>query len=95
MILIILGLILYFFSRNADRDIRTSKFATPAKYIGFLLIITGILSSMVKQVEAGSVGVQKLFGKVEDGILDQAQLNAEIFLERLFNTLGYLRVIYE
>jgi regulator of protease activity HflC (stomatin/prohibitin superfamily) len=70
MILIILGLILYFFSRNADRDIRTSKFGSPAKYIGFLLILIGILSSMVKQVEAGSVGVQKLFGKVEDGILE-------------------------
>lgn len=31
---------------------------------------------------------------LEDGILDQAQLNAEIYLERLFNSLGYPVVIF-
>jgi hypothetical protein len=36
-----------------------------------------------------------LKGAIEDGILEQAQLNAEIFLERLFNTLGYMRVTFE
>ena len=32
---------------------------------------------------------------VEDGILVQAQQNAETYLERLFNALGYMQVIYE
>ena len=32
---------------------------------------------------------------VEDGILDQARTNAEIYLDRLFNSLGYLKVIFE
>ena len=32
---------------------------------------------------------------VEDGILEQAQTNAEIYLERLFNSLGYYHVIFE
>lgn len=32
---------------------------------------------------------------VEDGILTQAQQNAEVYLERLFNTLGYLQVVFE
>ena len=32
---------------------------------------------------------------VEDGILEQAKTNAEIFLERLFNSLGYLHVIFK
>jgi len=32
---------------------------------------------------------------VDDGILQQAQQNAEVYLERLFNTLGYLQVIFE
>ncbi len=32
---------------------------------------------------------------VEDGILEQAQTNAENFLERLFNSLGYLYVIFD
>ena len=32
---------------------------------------------------------------VEDGILEQAKTNAEIFLERFFNSLGYLHVIFK
>jgi hypothetical protein len=32
---------------------------------------------------------------LEDGILEQAQLNAETYMERLFNTLGYQKVIFE
>jgi len=32
---------------------------------------------------------------IEDGILLQAQQNAEVYLERLFNTLGYLQVVFE
>lgn len=32
---------------------------------------------------------------VEDGILQQAQQNAEVYLERLFNTLGYMQVVFE
>jgi hypothetical protein len=32
---------------------------------------------------------------VEDGILLQARQNAEVYLERLFNTLGYIQVVFE
>lgn len=32
---------------------------------------------------------------LDDGILDQAQINAESFLERLFNDLGYDYVVFE
>jgi len=32
---------------------------------------------------------------IEDGILQQAQQNAEVYLERLFNTLGYMQVDFE
>jgi hypothetical protein len=31
---------------------------------------------------------------VEDGILDQAQQNAEVYMERLLNTLGYMNVVF-
>ncbi|MFA7407010.1 MAG: DUF4230 domain-containing protein [Anaerolineaceae bacterium] len=48
------------------------------------------------ETAARRVAEQEIYnGAVEDGILDQAQLNTEIFLERLFNALGYLRVVYE
>jgi len=32
---------------------------------------------------------------IEDGILLQAQQNAEVYMERLFNTLGYLKVVFQ
>ena len=32
---------------------------------------------------------------LDDGILTQAQVNAEIFLERLFNDLGYDYVLFD
>jgi len=32
---------------------------------------------------------------LDDGILEQAQINAESFLERLFNDLGYDYVVFE
>ncbi|HOE69601.1 MAG TPA: DUF4230 domain-containing protein [Brevefilum sp.] len=48
------------------------------------------------ETAARRIAEQEIYnGAVEDGILDQAQLNTEIFLERLFNALGYLRVVYE
>lgn len=36
-----------------------------------------------------------LRGAIEDGILLQAQINAEVFLERLLNSLGYQFVVFE
>ena len=59
---------------------------------------TGVLrkSDVDLETAARRVAEQEIRGgAMEDGILEQAQLNAEIFLERLFNTLGYLRVVFE
>jgi len=59
---------------------------------------TGILRKSDPQLETAARRVAEeeiLNGAIEDGILEQAQLNAEIFLERFFNTLGYQRVLFE
>jgi hypothetical protein len=59
---------------------------------------TGLLRRSDPELETSARRVAEqeiLNGAIEDGILEQAQLNAEIFLERLFNTLGYLRVVFE
>ncbi|MBW6465154.1 MAG: DUF4230 domain-containing protein [Brevefilum sp.] len=59
---------------------------------------TGLLRKSDPELETAARRVAEqeiLNGAIEDGILEQAQLNAEIFLERLFNTLGYLRVVFE
>lgn len=48
------------------------------------------------ETAARRVAEQEIYnGAIEDGILEQAQLNAEIFMERLLNTLGYMRVVFE
>jgi len=48
------------------------------------------------ETEARKVAEQEILkGALEDGILLQAQQNAEVYLERLFNTLGYQRVVFE
>jgi hypothetical protein len=45
------------------------------------------------ETEARRAAEQEILKAAQvDGILDQAQMNAEVYLERLFNTLGYLKV---
>lgn len=59
---------------------------------------TGIFRKSDPDLETAArrVAEQEIYnGAIEDGILEQAQRNAEIFMERLFNTLGYMRVVFE
>jgi regulator of protease activity HflC (stomatin/prohibitin superfamily) len=51
-----------------------SRFARPLKIVGGLIAVLGLLSSGIRQIDAGQVGVQSLFGKVQDGTL-QSGLN--------------------
>jgi hypothetical protein len=59
---------------------------------------TGLLRKGDPQLEteARQLAEQEILNAaLEDGILDQAQINAEIFLERLLNDLGYSYVVFE
>jgi hypothetical protein len=48
------------------------------------------------ETAARQVAEQEILkGAIEDGILLQAQQNAEVYLERLFNALGYKQVVFE
>lgn len=49
------------------------------------------LETTARQVAEGAIRTVAL----EDGILEQAQQNAEVYLERLFNNLGYAKVVFE
>lgn len=49
---------------------RFNRFYPVANFFGGFLIVVGILTSIVKQVDAGQTGVQTLFGKVENRILE-------------------------
>ncbi|MBC7606548.1 MAG: prohibitin family protein [Burkholderiales bacterium] len=46
-----------------------SKFSSLLKILGVLVILLGLFSSMFKQIDAGKVGVQSLYGSVQPDIL--------------------------
>lgn len=71
MSIIIVGLLILlagFVLANADANLK--KFKTIFTAIGAIVIIVGASMACVVQIEPGQVGVQKLFGKVNDEILE-------------------------
>lgn len=59
---------------------------------------TGILRKSDDELETTARQVaeqQILHAALDDGIIEQAQQNAEVYLERLFNSLGYMKVVFE
>ena len=72
MALIIIGVIVFLIgrlviTRSIESNIR--RFASPVRILGGILIVIGILTSCIIQIEAGEVGVKKLFGKVQNDVL--------------------------
>ncbi len=70
--LVILGCILWgasYFIAGLNHP-SVTRASAGVRLLSFALIGFGILSSCVKQIDAGQVGVQKLFGKVEDHVLE-------------------------
>lgn len=71
MLLILIGLFLIFFgSKVLNANSQTTKFAKIPLIIGVIAILLGIFSSMVVQIDAGNIGVKKLFGKVENDVME-------------------------
>jgi regulator of protease activity HflC (stomatin/prohibitin superfamily) len=69
--LVILGCILFgiSYALTNSPNVNAEKAARPLRFGGILAIAFGILTACVKQVDAGEVGVQKLFGKVDNNVL--------------------------
>src|SRR5215831_9888233 len=86
MALIILGFIVVLvgltFSRNNEH---LKRFGGPIRLVGLLLIVVGILTACIIQIDAGEVGVKKLFGKVQDEVLTSGLhfINPLITVERM------------
>lgn len=70
MFLIVIGAIVLIagFAINTPA-LAFAKFSRPVKTIGVIVMVIGFLTACIKQIDAGTVGVQSLFGKVSDGIL--------------------------
>ncbi len=71
MTLIIIGfiaLLVALGSKNTN-DLILIKARPYLRYGGFIIIFAGVISSSIKQIDAGEVGVQTLFGKVQSQVL--------------------------
>jgi regulator of protease activity HflC (stomatin/prohibitin superfamily) len=70
MILAIIGILLILLSRSVINLSPQAYKAVPImRYVGIALAVVGLLLASVKQIDAGQVGVQTLFGKVQPRIL--------------------------
>ena len=71
MVLIILGIITFIISISLIRAKEPfSRFAGTVRFVSFGLVILGLLTACVKQIDAGFCGVQSIFGKVQNQVLN-------------------------
>lgn len=69
MVFIILGLIMFIVGLVMARNAETKRFGNPLRIVGLLIILIGIITSCIIQIDAGQVGVKKLFGEVQNDVL--------------------------
>lgn len=70
MFLIILGILILAGAGIALKNNPAfAKFKNLARLIGFIFIVLGIITSSVKQVEPGEVGVKILFGNIQKDVM--------------------------
>lgn len=70
MFLIILGVVLFFaISIIGKNNTVASKFAGAGRIVAVLFVLLGISSACVKQIDAGEIGVKKLFGSIQKDVM--------------------------
>ena len=70
MLFFILGIVLFFAAGSVQN--LNLPVAIPTKTIrsiGLVVIIIGVLTSCIKQIDAGQIGVKSMFGKVQDDVI--------------------------
>ena len=72
ILFIFIGAILWLVSFTLKNNINSpfSKFSSVLQIISFIVISIGVLSSAFRQINAGKVGVQSLYGSVEPAVLE-------------------------
>ena len=71
MVIVVLGIIIVVFGYIASKSNEAIyKYANQIKLIGILVAVLGLGVSCIKQIGAGEVGVQSLYGKVENTTLN-------------------------
>lgn len=64
---------------------QVARFSSGVKIFGIILMVIGVLTASVIQIDAGQVGVKKLFGKVQDDVLGSGlhMINPLLDIEKL------------
>jgi len=71
MFLIILGVLILIASvAFLTHDERFVKFKAGGRWVGFLFILLGIITSCFVQINAGNIGVKSLFGNIQNEVLN-------------------------
>jgi len=71
MFIAILGIIVLIVGMVLKRSPEpSSRFGGIVTTVGIVVVVLGLLLSMIKQIDHGKVGVQTLFGKVQDDVLE-------------------------
>jgi len=85
MFFIFLGIIALIVAAVIKKNPQYGRFAKVFRLIGLLVIVAGILIKSIVQIEAGTVGVKSLFGKVQNNVLHSGLhlINPLIVLKRL------------
>ena len=69
MFLIIIGILILLISFSIRRVPNLSQFSRTGSYIAIGMILLGIITSSFIQIDAGQVGVKRLFGKIQPNVL--------------------------
>ncbi|MEP6713076.1 MAG: prohibitin family protein [Ferruginibacter sp.] len=70
MFLIILGIILFIVTGAVIKNNAAfAKFGGTGRIVGLVLVLLGITTACIKQIDAGEVGVKKLFGSIQNDVL--------------------------
>ena len=70
MFLIILGIIIFFGAKAVQNlNLPIAQHPGGIRLVGIIVIGLGLITSCVKQIDAGQSGVQSLFGKVQEEVL--------------------------
>ncbi|RYD81444.1 MAG: prohibitin family protein, partial [Sphingobacteriales bacterium] len=72
MVFIVLGFVILLVSVLLSRSAepQAERFRPILRIAGFLILLAGIASASIRQIEAGEVGVQTLFGQVQNRTLE-------------------------
>lgn len=69
MVLIIIGILVLIAGFALQRNPEYGRFAKTIRLISVLIMLAGVLTKCIVQIEAGQIGVKSLFGKVQDDVL--------------------------